>query len=81
MGLLDRKEVPVAEEPKELPDLTGARVFLEADGGNIAQGKGRVLKDRVVFVRDNGGFAGTAVISPDNLKSNPSHRDVTAEAV
>ncbi len=57
--------------------MTGARVFVEADGRNIAQGKWYALDDRAVFERyDGSGFSDPAVISPATLMSSPSFRQV-----
>lgn len=59
----------------DLPDLTGAEIYIETQDPPIAGGRWYVLPDdTVLYQRPDGGFNPTVVLTASTLRSSPSWR-------
>ena len=62
----------------DLPDLTGAEIYIETQDPPIAGGRWYVLADNtVLYQRSDGEFNPTAIVAAQTLRTNSSWRSVS----
>lgn len=63
----------------DLPDLTGAEIYVETQDPPVAGGRWYVLAhDTVLYQRSDGGFNATAIVPAHTLRTNSSWRAINA---
>jgi hypothetical protein len=63
----------------DLPDLTGAEIYVETQDPPVAGGRWYVLaSDAVLYQRSDGGFNPTAIVPAHTLRTSSSWRAISA---